>query len=136
MSGVVSDPVALLEGALKVYSPTGKEAGLAAYLCSRMKRLGYRKVRTDRAGNAVGEIGRGGAGVLLCGHMDTVPGRLPVLRRDGKILGRGAADAKSALCALLVAASRARDTALSITFVGATEEEGNSKGMVWHASDD
>ncbi len=129
MSGVVSDPVALLEGALKIYSPTGKEAHLASYLVSKMKQLGYRKVRTDRAGNAVGEIGAGGAAVLLCGHMDTVPGKLPVTRNSGKVFGRGAADAKSALCALMVAGSRAFDARLSLTFAGATEEEGNSKGI-------
>lgn len=129
MSGVVSDPVALLEGALKIYSPTGKEARLASYLASKMKKLGYRKVRTDRAGNVLGEVGAGGAAVLLCGHMDTVPGMLSVTRRGGKLFGRGAADAKSALCALLVAGSRAPKANLSVTFAGVTEEEGNSKGI-------
>lgn len=129
MSGVVSDPVALLVGALRIYSPTGEEAGVARYLRSQMKLLGYRKVRIDRAGNAIGEIGRGGARVLLCGHMDTVPGRLPVVRRGGKVFGRGASDAKSALCALMVAGSRVSDAGLSVTFVGATEEEGSSKGI-------
>ncbi len=129
MSGVVPDPVALLAGALKIYSPTGEESGLARHLASKMKQLGYRKVRIDGAGNAVGEIGSGGASVLLCGHMDTVPGNLPVARRAGKMFGRGAADAKSALCALLVAGSRASDAALSVTFVGATQEEGDGEGI-------
>ena len=129
MSGVALDSVALLEGALKIYSPTGSEAALAQYLCKQMKRLGYRKVRTDKAGNAVGEIGQGGPSVLLCGHMDTVPGKLPVVRKDGKLFGRGASDAKSALCALMVAGSRLADSSLSVTFVGATEEEGSSKGI-------
>jgi len=129
MSGVVPDPVALLEGALKIYSPTGKEAHLASYIASKMKQLGYRKVRTDRAGNALGEIGKGGPAVLLCGHMDTVPGKLPVSRKGGRVFGRGAADAKSALCALMVAGSHASDAKLSVTFAGATEEEGSSKGI-------
>lgn len=129
MSGVATDPVALLEGALRIYSPTGKEAGLASYLCSRMKELGYRRVRKDSAGNALGETGTGGPSVLLCGHMDTVPGRLPVIRKDGRILGRGAADAKPALCALLAAGSLAKDARLSITFAGATEEEGDGRGI-------
>jgi len=129
MSAVATDPVALLEGALKIYSPTGSEAGIAKYLCAHMKRLGYRKVRTDRAGNAVGEIGKGGPTVLLCGHMDTVPGKLPVSKKEGKLFGRGASDAKSALCALMVAGSRLSNSGLSVTFVGATEEEGSSKGI-------
>jgi LysW-gamma-L-lysine carboxypeptidase len=129
MSGVVRDPVALLEGTLRIYSPTGRERHLAAYLTSSMKQLGYRKVRIDRAGNAVGVTGSGGASVLLCGHMDTVPGDLPVLRKGGKVFGRGASDAKSALCALMVAGSRVSDAKLSVTFVGATEEEGSSVGI-------
>jgi LysW-gamma-L-lysine carboxypeptidase len=129
MSGVVSDPVAILDGALRIYSPTGEEARLADYLFTRMKRLGYRKVRVDRAGNALGEIGSGGPRILLCGHMDTVPGRLPVSCKEGKLFGRGASDAKSALCALLVAGSRASDARLSVTFAGVTQEEGNSDGI-------
>lgn len=129
MSGLASDPVAILEGALRIYSPTGKEARLTAYLTTRMRQLGYRKVRIDGAGNAVGETGAGGLKVLLCGHMDTVPGRLPVTRTKEKVTGRGAADAKSALCALLLAGSKASDAEVSVTFVGATQEEGNSEGV-------
>lgn len=129
MSGLVPDPVALLEGALRIYSPTGGEAALASYLSAKMKQLGYRRVRTDGAGNAVGEIGTGGPSVLLCGHMDTVPGRLPVARARNRLFGRGAADAKSALCALMVAGSRVPSARLKITFVGATAEEGEGEGI-------
>ncbi|MDV3243770.1 MAG: M20/M25/M40 family metallo-hydrolase [Nitrososphaerales archaeon] len=129
MSGVGPDPVRLLVGALRIYSPTAQEGRMASYLCTQMKLLGYKRVRVDSAGNAIGEIGSGTTKVLLCGHMDTVPGRLPVKREGDMVFGRGAADAKSPLCALLLAGSRARDAGVHLTFVGATREEGDSLGI-------
>ena len=121
--------VNLLLDALKIYSPTTQESGLASFLADRMDRLGYSRVRIDRAGNALGETGSGPTKLLLCGHMDTVPGMLPVVRKPGRIYGRGAADAKSPLCALLLAGSAAADSGVSITFAGATQEEGEGAGI-------
>lgn len=123
------DPVDLLTEALGIYSPTTKERELAVFLCREMKAMGYSRVEIDSAGNAIGEIGRGGCRILLCGHMDTVPGELPVRAQDGFLSGRGASDAKSALCAMLVAGSRAADVGAKITFAGATREEGDSLGI-------
>jgi LysW-gamma-L-lysine carboxypeptidase len=123
------DPVALLEGALEIYSPTEKESRLAAYLCERMKSYGYQRVKIDKAGNAIGEIGAGAKSILLCGHMDTIPGTLPVMREGDMLYGRGAADAKSALCALLIAGSRASGAGVRLTFAGVTQEEGDSLGI-------
>ena len=124
-----TDPVRLLVESLKIYSPTGEEAELASYLADEMKLLGYSNVRTDRAGNVVGDAGRGKARLLLCGHMDTVPGRLPVKRIKDAVFGRGAAVAKSPLCALLVAGAEAADSGVRITFAGVTEEEGDGAGV-------
>ena len=121
--------VGLLLGALKVYSPTGREEGLGSYLADHMARLGYSRVRIDRAGNVLGEIGKGQARLLLCGHMDTVPGALPIRRTRETVFGRGAADAKSPLCALLLAGARAADSGMRVTFAGVTEEEGDGAGV-------
>ena len=77
----------------------------------------------------MGEVGRGETRLLLCGHMDTVPGKLPVGLREGRVYGRGAADAKSPLCALLVAGSQAADLGVRVTFAGATQEEGEGAGI-------
>lgn len=129
MSGMRMDPVGLLTEALVIYSPTTKEGPLAAFLCREMKALGYSKVRIDKAGNALGEIGEGGRQILLCGHMDTVPGKLPVRVSDGFLCGRGASDAKAALCAMLVAGSKSADAGSRITFAGATREEGDGLGI-------
>jgi LysW-gamma-L-lysine carboxypeptidase len=129
MTGPDGAAVRLLLESLKIYSPTTEESEFAAFLTEQMERLGYSRIRTDRAGNALGEIGNGSTRLLLCGHMDTVPGKLPVGRRRGRIYGRGAADAKSPLCALLLAGPAAADTGIKVTFAGVTQEEGEGAGI-------
>ncbi len=121
--------VQLLLDSLKVYSPSTKEARLSALLQRRMSSLGFRNVRTDAAGNAIGEIGSGRPHLLLCGHMDTVPGVIRV-RQDGeKIYGRGAADAKSPMCAMICAAASQGEKPLHVTMACVTREEGDSLGV-------
>ncbi len=129
MTDSADTPVKVLLDSLKIYSPTTEEAELASFLADRMEHLGYSKVRIDKAGNALGEIGKGETRILFCGHMDTVPGKLPVRNRQGRIYGRGAADAKSPLCALLLAGARAADAGIRITFAGVTQEEGEGAGI-------
>ncbi len=129
MSALNIEPVRLLLDSLKIYSPSTMESRLAKYLSRTMKKLGYSRVRIDGAGNVLGEIGRGKARLLLCGHMDTVPGDLPVRKSGGTVYGRGAADAKSPLCALLLAGAMSADSGLRITFAGVTQEEGDGAGI-------
>ncbi len=124
-----SSPVRLLENSLGVYSPTGEEGELASYLADEMKLFGYSRVRVDRAGNVLGESGSGEIRLLLCGHMDTVPGKLVVRKTRDALFGRGAADAKSPLCALLVAGAEAAVPGVSVTFAAVTEEEGDGAGI-------
>jgi LysW-gamma-L-lysine carboxypeptidase len=126
---LATDPVELLSGAVRIYSPTGSEGRLASYLCSRMKELGYKKVRLDRAGNAIGETGEGKMRLLLCGHMDTVPGRLPFRATRGFLYGRGAVDAKAPLCALMYAGAKASSAGVKVIFAGVVAEEGDGLGI-------
>jgi LysW-gamma-L-lysine carboxypeptidase len=87
--------------------------------------------RRDGAGNAIGTTGPRGAGreVVILGHMDTVPGSIPVEQRDGSLYGRGAVDAKGPLATAVVAAScAARRARLRLTVIGAVQEEGPSAG--------
>jgi len=129
MSATADSPVNVLLGALRIYSPTTQESELASFLAEKMDRLGYSRVHVDKAGNAIGEIGSGRTRLLLCGHMDTVPGKLPVIRKQGRIYGRGAADAKSPLCALLMAGAAMADSGVRTTFAGVTQEEGEGAGI-------
>ncbi|MEM3640669.1 MAG: acetyl-lysine deacetylase, partial [Candidatus Bathyarchaeia archaeon] len=81
--------VQFLAKLLKIYSPSGKEHKVAAFIAGEMEKLNF-KIRADNVGNVIGEVGNGKPTVLLCGHMDTVPGYIPVKVIDGKIYGRGA----------------------------------------------
>ena len=101
-------PVSLLRRMLETYSPSGSEADLSRLLLEEMGTLGL-NVRTDGAGNVIGEVGNDGPRILLCGHMDTVPGELPVCERDGFIYGRGAVDAKASLAAMIFGCMRATE---------------------------
>ena len=98
----------LLRKMLEIYSPSGKEEELALFLKEKMTKLGFRNVRSDRVGNVFGEWGNGSPTILLCGHMDTVPGYLPVKVEENKIFGRGAVDAKSSLAAMILGPPKLR----------------------------
>jgi [amino group carrier protein]-lysine/ornithine hydrolase len=124
------DPLTLLEQMLRIPSLSGQEAELARFLAAEMRRLGFESC-VDGAGNAVGAAGDGPAIVLL-GHIDTVPGAVPVRVADGRLYGRGAVDAKGPFAAFVAAAARllARgELQARLVLVGAVEEEAaSSKG--------
>ncbi len=124
------DPIALLEGALRIPSTSGDERAVAEYFVAQMRQLGLESY-VDAAGNAVGELGAGPAIVLL-GHIDTVPGDIPVRVEDGRLYGRGAVDAKGPFATFVAAAARlarAGELGARLVLVGAVEEEAaSSKG--------
>src|SRR3989304_10226052 len=96
--------VRLLTDLLSIYSPSGKEEAISSFLVKEMKKLGFR-VRKNAIGNVIGEIGQGEPTILLCGHMDTVAGHLPLRVEKDKIYARGAVDAKGPLAAMVIAAA-------------------------------
>ncbi|NPV87385.1 MAG: [LysW]-lysine hydrolase [Anaerolineae bacterium] len=118
----------LLTGLVERYSPTGAEAEAAAFLVQVMEEWGF-SAYMDEVGNAVGMLGDGEREILLLGHIDTVPGQIPV-RRSGDVLhGRGAVDAKGALACFAAAAAQAgARRGWRLTVVGAVGEEGDSRG--------
>lgn len=124
----MKDPVALLPGLLATYSPTGQETGAVDFLFEAMQAMGF-EVYYDGAGNAVGRRGEGPNEILLLGHIDTVPGVIPVRWDGDRLYGRGAVDAKGPL-ACFVAAGAAANLAAGwrITVIGAVGEEGDSRG--------
>jgi LysW-gamma-L-lysine carboxypeptidase len=124
-------PVQLLTDMLKIYSPSGKEATISEFLIKEMPKLGF-TVRKDGIGNVIGEIGQGEPTLLLCGHMDTIIGNLPVRMENNKLYGTGAVDAKGPLAAMIIAAATlAQESTLQakVLLVGAVEEEATSKGI-------
>ena len=123
-------PVSLLTSMLEIYSPSGKEEEISNFLAREMENLGFR-VRKDEVGNVIGEIGQGKLVILLCGHMDTVEGYIPVRVENNKLYGRGAVDAKAPLAAMIVAASTFVKKSFpgKILVVGVVDEEGSGRGI-------
>jgi LysW-gamma-L-lysine carboxypeptidase len=122
--------VDLLTRMIKIYSPSGNEEEISLFLADEMKKLGFR-VHRDEVENVIGEIGEGSPVVLLCGHMDTVEGEIPVRVEDGQLYGRGSVDAKGPLAAMIVAASKFVNGGFpgKILVVGVVDEEKGGIGI-------
>ena len=69
--------VRFLTNLLGIYSPSGKEQDAANFIATEMKHMGF-EVGIDMIGNVIGVIGHGEPVILLCGHMDTVAGHMPL----------------------------------------------------------
>lgn len=122
--------IELLNRSLKEYTPSRAEASLANLLKDKsINELGFEKTNIDNVGNVIATKGSGRPVILLCGHMDTVPGRIPVRIENGYLYGRGASDAKSSLIAMLLAASEFPKQRGTIIFAGVVDEEGNATGI-------
>ena len=125
LGDLASEDVDLLRRLVEIESLSGQEAAAVAELCRAMAARGFR-VERDGAGNAVGTVGDGPRRIVLLGHIDTVPGRIPVRIEDGVLHGRGAVDAKGPLATFVAAASAAARRGLpnaTVTVVGAVGEE-------------
>jgi len=126
-----------LIGLVSQYSPSGRERGAVEWLVARMKALDYHKAFIDEAGNAVGIMGNGSKQIALLGHIDTVPGEIPVnLTPDpsptgrGELLyGRGSVDAKGPLACFADAVAQVGAVdGWQFVVIGAVEEERDSEG--------
>lgn len=122
--------VELLKKSLEQYTPSRSEASLANMIKDKcVNELGFELVNIDNVGNVIATKGNGEPRILLCGHMDTVPGQIPVRIEDGFVYGRGASDAKGPLIAMLLAASEFPKQKGTIIFAGVVDEEGNATGV-------
>jgi len=131
-----TDTAHVLTELVRIPSLSGDEGRAAAFLRGALESRGFR-ASIDGAGNVVGELGDGPATIALVGHIDTVPGDLPVEVRDGVLHGRGAVDAKGSLVTLCAAARRAHDEGATARFVvvGCVEEEAPSSRGAHHLVD-
>lgn len=115
--------IELLRSLVAIPSLSGKETHAVEYLRGAMASRGF-EILEDAAGSAVGRIGSGEKHIVLLGHIDTVPGHIPVRIEDGVLWGRGAVDAKGPLATFVAAASAAADRLnATVTVVGAVGEE-------------
>ena len=103
----MTDVVALAAELLAIDSSTGAESGaidfVARWLVTRGWNVSLQEVTRGRA-NIWAK--RGGRGVTLSTHLDTVPPYMPPRLHGDRLAGRGAADAKGIAAAMLAAAER------------------------------
>ena len=118
---------ALLEALVRVptENPPGRELGrCASVLRDALNRLGFAPELIDPASPGTleapvivrGTVGSGTELVYYHGHFDVVPAQsssqFQPERRDGRIIGRGAADMKGGLVSMLYGAAAARELGL------------------------
>ncbi len=134
--------VELVHGLVAIPSLSRQEAVASTWLVSQMRAAGFDRAFLDDAGNAVGELGDPDAPrtIVLLGHIDTVPGNIPVRIENDRLYGRGSVDAKGPLATFVAGAARfgsatAKAARLRVVVVGAVEEEAaTSKGARFIAS--
>lgn len=105
--------VAFAQRLVQTQSMPGQEGNVAGEIQAQMQRLGYDSVWLDEVGNVVGHVAGGdGPSLMLNGHMDHVDAgdadRWPHPPfggeiHDDELWGRGAADMKGALAAMVFA---------------------------------
>ncbi len=104
------EAISLLCELVRTPSVSGSESAAALVFARVAAQWGF-EAHVDEVGNAVA-LRRARVEddstkeVVLLGHIDTVPGEIPVRVEDRVLHGRGSVDAKGPLCAMLAAAAR------------------------------
>lgn len=120
-----------LKRCLEIYSPSGQEKEFSEFIASFLKDHGF-KVTFDNVGNVIAEKGSGKPTLLLVSHLDTIPGELPVIVKNGKLYGRGAVDCKPSLAAMVFSIAKYdidQINAGNIIFAGIVHEEDSLIGI-------
>ena len=130
-------------------SITPQDAGCQSYLIYKLEKLGFfcEKYTINGVSNLVARWGQGPNHFAFCGHTDVVPpGPLdkwksppfsPVISQN-KLYGRGAADMKTGIAAMLAATERTidslDDSKVSFWWLITSDEEGEAEwGSKWIA---
>ena len=121
--------VKTLEKALRLYTPSLSEKPMTDFLAGKCDDLGFDNIQIDEVGNLIAKKGTGSPKIMLCGHMDVVPGKVKVRKEGDSLYGRGASDAKAPLIAMLFAAASIQNNNGTIIFVAAVDEEGSATGI-------
>lgn len=140
-SKVPSDQEAfeLLKQLVEIPSLSGQEGHASTFFACWLASHGF-AASVDESGSAVGVLtGPPAPGpardIVLLGHIDTVPGFIPVTVQDGQLWGRGSVDAKGSLATFAAAAAGlVLPVGVRVIVIGATEEEAASSRGARHAA--
>ena len=134
----MSDTLELAKQLIACRSVTPDDGGSLDLIASRLAKAGFSCERMDRGGvrNLWARRGSGAPLVCLAGHVDVVPpgaverwtsDPFTPTERDGLLFGRGAADMKTSVAALVTAAER---------FVAKTPNHPGSVGLLFTSDEE
>ena len=100
---------------MNIPSTSTHEREISLFLENKLLDLG---MEIARFGNSlIGKLGRGRPVLMLCGHLDTVPPYFPPRIQGTRLFGRGAADDKGGLAAVINAIARTEQSELKGTLL-------------------
>jgi N-acetyl-ornithine/N-acetyl-lysine deacetylase len=118
----------LLYELVKIPSISTREREISIFVENKLEDLGMEITRSGN--NLIGKLGQGRPTLMLCGHLDTVPPFIPPQIKGTRLFGRGAADDKGGLAAVINAVAHIEQSKLKgtllTTFV--VDEELKSQG--------
>lgn len=128
----VADPFDLLERLVAIPSPSGHEGAYADEVAQLLAADGYdvetHEVAAGRPNLLARPRGVARPPVLFCTHLDVVPPHIEPRREHDRLYGRGAADTKGPLVAMLEAARATRDLGIDVGFLLVVGEEVDHAG--------
>jgi len=130
------DIINFAKDVIRIPSLSCKEKDLVLRIAYEMKKVGFDKVKIDKMGNVIGQIGSGKTKIMIDAHIDTVDvGDItqwstnpftPVVK-NGVIYGRGATDQKLAIVSMVYAGKLIKKLKLTgdytVWMVGSCQEE-------------
>jgi putative selenium metabolism hydrolase len=134
---------AFLQDLIAIPSLTCQEGAAILRAAEEMKNCGFDEVNIDPMGNLLGRIGSGSHIIAMDAHIDTVDignrknwphDPFAAIEHDGIIYGRGAADMKGSVAALIYAGKLIKKLRLDADFtlfVTITVQEEDCEGLSW-----
>ncbi len=119
----------MLYNLVEIPSVTNNERDISNFVKDKLDEIGMDVVQFGQ--NVLGKFGSGSPSLMLCGHLDTVPPYIPPRIVAGKLYGRGAADDKGGIAAVIDAITNCKKYSFSGTLLAVfvVDEEGNSTGI-------
>lgn len=114
---------------LAIPSVSGEEKAIADYVVAQLSSKA--NWRLDRVGDTIiaHRDGKVGARILLCGHLDTVPGDPRIDEDDEAFYGLGSCDMKGGLAVMLALADQEYAGALTLVFYPCEEVAFDQNGL-------
>ncbi|MGZ4883277.1 MAG: M20 family metallopeptidase [Halobacteriota archaeon] len=113
---------------MNIPSTSTHEREISLFVENKLLDLG---MEIKRSGNSlIGKLGRGRPVLMLCGHLDTVPPYFPPRIQGTRLFGRGAADDKGGLAAVInaIASTEQRELKGTLLTTFVVDEELRSLG--------